>query len=432
MIRMKMLRSEFFEMHNSGVRCMSLMLTLLFLAHLFGCVWSYMAGDRHAEIEANKQSRSSSSNITSYAYVSWWTNDLEANFKYRGQDDWIHDETMELGQRYVASIYWAFTTMTTVGYGDIVPATDYERVYATIIMIMGATIFGFVVGSVSAIANNQNRAMAKESDVMQRVAYHMEELKLSHKLRDSVRLTVKYILTRRSAFNENHILRNLPADLRRETILASHSDIIPNVAIFVNQDSAFVAHLVMLMRPVFHIAGDTINRPEDTSDGIYFLLHGIAEKTKSVMDADGKSKTPEVVAILHIGNFFGHEGFILGDAGSNTGARAFTDCSSYLLLEKDIANVSLRNHSFGFRVRKALKDMIFRERATRFNPEGAKSYPVYAQGLGDLASVSNTSKFVMDNPVEIAERERIVAAIDNLPQRIMSRQRYFWVNSVTF
>ena len=44
--------------------------------------------------------------------------------------------------RYIAGVYWAITTMTTVGYGDILPKSDVERLYATIIMLLGATVFG--------------------------------------------------------------------------------------------------------------------------------------------------------------------------------------------------------------------------------------------------------------------------------------------------
>ena len=44
---------------------------------------------------------------------------------------------------YIVSLYWALTTMSTIGFGDIVPVTSNERLLAIFGMICGAIIFTF-------------------------------------------------------------------------------------------------------------------------------------------------------------------------------------------------------------------------------------------------------------------------------------------------
>ncbi|EGB12308.1 hypothetical protein AURANDRAFT_9605, partial [Aureococcus anophagefferens] len=54
-------------------------------------------------------------------------------------------------RRYLAAMYWAFTTMTTVGYGDITPAGDMERIYAIFAMLMGVSFYSYIIASVSSM-----------------------------------------------------------------------------------------------------------------------------------------------------------------------------------------------------------------------------------------------------------------------------------------
>ena len=50
--------------------------------------------------------------------------------------------------QYLYSVYWALTTLTTVGYGDIIPANNAERAYALLALLIGALVFGFLLSSI--------------------------------------------------------------------------------------------------------------------------------------------------------------------------------------------------------------------------------------------------------------------------------------------
>eukprot|EP00392_Amoebophrya_sp_AT5.2_P008355 g8376.t1 len=43
---------------------------------------------------------------------------------------------------YISALYWSFTTMTTVGYGDITPRSTTERIYCIFVMFVGGSAFG--------------------------------------------------------------------------------------------------------------------------------------------------------------------------------------------------------------------------------------------------------------------------------------------------
>jgi voltage-gated potassium channel len=47
------------------------------------------------------------------------------------------------------SLWWSFVTTTTVGYGDISPATGFGRVIASILMLVGIGFVGMLTGTIS-------------------------------------------------------------------------------------------------------------------------------------------------------------------------------------------------------------------------------------------------------------------------------------------
>jgi voltage-gated potassium channel len=62
------------------------------------------------------------------------------------------------------SIYWAITTLTTVGYGDIAPQTIGGRFISSLIMLIGYSIIAVPTGIITSdliSVNNKNKDKRK-------------------------------------------------------------------------------------------------------------------------------------------------------------------------------------------------------------------------------------------------------------------------------
>lgn len=85
----------------------------------------------------------------------WWSISIQTT-----GPAWFNDASMVLLDnlrnspllyQYIISAYWSLTTLTTVGYGDIVPLNTGDRVVVIFIVLIGASSFGYTLGYVSTI-----------------------------------------------------------------------------------------------------------------------------------------------------------------------------------------------------------------------------------------------------------------------------------------
>ena len=67
------------------------------------------------------------------------------------------------------SIYWAVVTLTTVGYGDVVPSTALGKTISVLIMLLGYAIIAVPTGIVSAeFAKNEQEKLKNQGDILEK------------------------------------------------------------------------------------------------------------------------------------------------------------------------------------------------------------------------------------------------------------------------
>ncbi len=74
------------------------------------------------------------------------------------------------------AVWWAFETVTTVGYGDFVPVTWNGRALAVLVMLVGISVLGIVTASLSAaLVKRSHQGPDKVDEVLAELA-HLKEM----------------------------------------------------------------------------------------------------------------------------------------------------------------------------------------------------------------------------------------------------------------
>ena len=80
------------------------------------------------------------------------------------------------------ALWWAFVTVTTVGYGDFYPVTTLGRVVAALLMVAGVSLFGSFAAYVGSLfigdqEDETSRLHRAQRDMLRELAREVRELK---------------------------------------------------------------------------------------------------------------------------------------------------------------------------------------------------------------------------------------------------------------
>lgn len=136
---------EAFDINLRPLRILQLVLKMLFIAHLLACCFFWVG--------SHPPSAEDDTWITTYDDGSAVGHDV--------------------GKQYLFALYWALTTLTTVGYGDITPANDSERSFVTGALLLGSLVFAYILGDVATLLATLDRQSALVGDKMDSVKEYL-------------------------------------------------------------------------------------------------------------------------------------------------------------------------------------------------------------------------------------------------------------------
>lgn len=82
---------------------------------------------------------------------------FSSQFSAEGEDNWITNgdyEGLPKSDQYLIALYFTITTITTVGYGDILATSSIEKIFCILIMLTGVIGFSFATGVLTSIIQN--------------------------------------------------------------------------------------------------------------------------------------------------------------------------------------------------------------------------------------------------------------------------------------
>jgi voltage-gated potassium channel len=244
-----------------------------------------------------------------------------------------HDPARSSLSNYLDALYWTGTTLTTVGYGDVVPNTDLEKIYSLLTMVAGLGFFGYLVGLLASIWSSRDPGRALFARNVGRLAQAVRATRLPPELQRSIYDYYTYMWRERGWYDEDHFLRELPPTLRSEVAVYMKQDVLQGVELFRGADPSFCREVAEHLEWEVLTPGGFIFREGEEADGMYFIVRGEVEALLSTESRAVRNMGP--------GDFFG-EIALFTDGPRTASVRALEFTEVYRLSKVAFHRVAAR------------------------------------------------------------------------------------------
>uniref|UniRef100_A0A3Q1JDD4 Voltage-gated inwardly rectifying potassium channel KCNH2 n=1 Tax=Anabas testudineus TaxID=64144 RepID=A0A3Q1JDD4_ANATE len=315
-----------------------LMCTFALIAHWLACIW-YAIG-----------------NVEKNGSIGWLHTLGDQLGKH--YNDSIPGSGPSIKDKYVTALYFTFSSLTSVGFGNVSPNTNSEKIFSICVMLIGSLMYASIFGNVSAIIQRLYSGTARYHTQMLRVREFIRFHQIPNPLRQRLEEYFQHAWSYTNGIDMNAVLKGFPECLQADICLHLNRTLLQNCKAFKGSTKGCLRALAMKFKTTHAPPGDTLVHAGDVLTALYFISRGSIEILRGDV----------VVAILGKNDIFGEPINLYSRPGkSNADVRALTYCDLHKILREDVLEVLDMYPEFA--------DHFWSNLEITFNLRDVKEYP---------------------------------------------------------
>nr|ADA79674.1 shaker-like potassium channel 1 [Populus euphratica] len=258
------------------VRCAKLICVTLFAVHSAGCFY-YLIAARYHDPQRT-----------------WIGASLGDNFLEQS-----------LWRRYVTSIYWSITTLTTVGYGDLHPVNTREMLFDIFYMLFNLGLTAYLIGNMTNLVVHGTSRTRRFRDTIQAASSFAQRNQLPGRLQDQMlaHLCLKF-RTDSEGLQQQETLDSLPKAIRSSISHYLFYSLVDKVYLFQGVSNDLLFQLVSEMKAEYFPPNEDVILQNEAPTDFYILVTGAVDLLvikNGVEQVVGEAKTGDLcgeIAVL--------------------------------------------------------------------------------------------------------------------------------------
>ncbi|XP_033979042.1 potassium voltage-gated channel subfamily H member 5 isoform X3 [Trematomus bernacchii] len=292
------------------------------VAHWLACIW-YSIGDYEVIDEATNTIK-----MDSWLYQLALSIGSPYRYNASGSGQWEGGPGKD--SLYITSLYFTMTSLTTIGFGNIAPTTDGEKIFSVAMMMVGSLLYATIFGNVTTIFQqmyaNTNRYHEMLNNVRDFLKLYQVPTGLSERVMDYIVST----WSMSKGIDTEKVLSICPKDMRADICVHLNRKVFNEHPAFRLASDGCLRSLAVEFQTTHCAPGDLIFHAGESVDTLCFVVSGSLE----VIQDD------EVIAILGKGDVFGDvfwKETNLAHACANV--RALTYCDLHVIRREALLKV---------------------------------------------------------------------------------------------
>ncbi|XP_066544594.1 potassium voltage-gated channel subfamily H member 8 [Amia ocellicauda] len=230
---------------------------------------------------------------------------------------------------YVTSLYFALSSLTSVGFGNVSANTDTEKIFSICTMLVGALMHAVVFGNVTAIIQRMysRRSLyhTRTKDLKDFIRVHRLPKALEQRVLECFQTTWSV----NNGIDVNELLKDFPDELRADIAMHLNKELL-QLPLFESASRGCLRSLSLIIKTSFCAPGEFLIRQGDALQAIYFVCSGSMEVLKD----------NTVLAILGKGDLIGSDSLTKEQViKTNANVKALTYCDLQYISLKGLREV---------------------------------------------------------------------------------------------